>query len=82
METMIGKVTHYYPKVSVAAIVLSDHLARGDRIHILGPYDDIRQTVTSMELDHLPIQEADPGLDIGIWVDERVHEGDFVYREN
>ena len=34
-----------------------------------------------MELDHLPIQEADPGLDIGIRVNERVHEGDLVYRE-
>jgi hypothetical protein len=82
METMIGKVTHYYPRVSVAAIVLSDHLARGDRIHIRGPHDDLHQAVTSMELDHLPIQEADPGLDIGVRVSGRVHEGDLVYRES
>jgi hypothetical protein len=82
MKTMIGKVTHYYPKVGVAAIVLSDHLARGDRIHIHGPHEDICQTVTSMEYDHRPIQEADPGQDIGILVTGRVHEGDLVCRES
>lgn len=81
METMIGKVTHYYPRVGVAAIVLSDHLATGERIHILGPHDDIHQTVISMELDHTPIREADTGQDIGIRVSERVHAGDLVYRE-
>ena len=81
METVIGKVTHYYPRVGVAAIVLSDHIARGDHIHILGPHDDIHQTITSMEFDHEPIIEADPGQDIGIRVNKRVHEGDLVYRE-
>ena len=32
MEIMIGKVIHFYPKVSVAAIVPEDHLLPGDRI--------------------------------------------------
>lgn len=81
METVIGRVTHYYPRVGVAAVVLSDHLERGERIHIHGPHDDIHQTVTSMEFDHEPIVEADQGQDIGIRVSERVHEGDLVYRE-
>lgn len=81
MQTMIGRVSHYYPKVGVAAIVLSDHIAKGDRIHIHGPHEDIYQTVTSMELDHIPIREADTGQDIGIRVVQRVHEGDMVFRE-
>lgn len=81
METMIGRVTHYYPKVSVAAVILDTHLEKGDRIHIHGPHEDIYQTVTSMELDHIPIREADTGQDVGIKVVERVHEGDLVFRE-
>ncbi len=81
METMIGRVTHYYPKISVAAVVLEGHLARGDRIHIRGPHDDLHQSVTSMEQEHVPIQEADTGQDIGIRVIERVHEGDMVFLE-
>ena len=82
METKIGKVTHYYPKISVAAVVLEDHLAKGDRIHIHGLHEDVYQSVTSMELEHVPIREADRGQDIGIKVVERVHEGDEVFRES
>jgi translation elongation factor EF-Tu-like GTPase len=81
METMIGKVTHFYPKVGVAAIVLEDHLERGDRIHIHGHSEDFYQTVTSMEMEHVPVTEADSGQDIGVRVEQRVHPGDVVYRE-
>lgn len=81
METMIGKVTHYYPKIGVAAVILDGHLARGDRIHIHGPHDDMHLSVTSMECEHVPIREAERGQDIGIRVFERVHEGDLVYLE-
>jgi len=81
METMIGKVTHFYPKVGVAAIVLENHLACGDRILIHRHSEDFCQTVTSMEMEHVPITETDAGLDIGIRVERRVHVGDGVYRE-
>ena len=82
METMIGRVIHYYPKISVAAVVLEGHIAQGDRIHIHGPHDDLHQAVTSMEIEHIPIREADKGQDIGIKVIDRVHTGDIVYRES
>ncbi len=81
METMIGRVTHYYPKVSVAVVVLDGHLAYGDMIHIRGHSDDFHQIVNSMEQDHQRITEAEKGQDIGIRVEKRVHEGDIVYRE-
>ena len=82
METMIGKVIHYYPKISVAAVILEDHIAKGDRIHIRGPHDDLHQSVTSIEIEHMPIEEAGAGQDVGIKVTERVHEGDVVFRES
>jgi putative protease len=81
METMIGKVTHYYPKVGVAALVIEDHLAKGDMIHIHGAHEDFHQTVTSMEIDHAPIAEATKGQDVGIKVIHKVHVGDVVFRE-
>ena len=81
METMIGRVIHYYPRIGVAAVVLEGHVAQGDHIHILGPHDDVRQSVGSMEIGHVPIREADRGQDIGIKVTGRVHQGDIVYRE-
>ncbi|HOX34375.1 MAG TPA: hypothetical protein P5217_07230 [Methanoregulaceae archaeon] len=81
METMVGRVTHYYPKVGVAVVVLEDHLAFGDMIHIRGPYEDFHQTVSSMEIDHEKITAAGKGDDIGVKVTHRVHTGDIVYRE-
>ncbi|OPY38378.1 MAG: hypothetical protein A4E35_00801 [Methanoregula sp. PtaU1.Bin051] len=81
METVVGRVAHYYPKVSVAVVVLDGHLAYGDLIHIKGPHDDFHQTVSSMEIEHQRIMEAERGQDIGIRVNQRVHEGDIVYRE-
>jgi translation elongation factor EF-1alpha len=81
METMVGKVFHYYPKIGVAAVILEDHIAQGDQIHIHGPHDDVHQSVTSMEIEHVPVTEANRGQDIGIKVKARVHEGDVVFRE-
>lgn len=81
METMIGRVTHYYARIGVAAVVLEQHISRGDSIHIHGPHDDLHQRVTSMELEHVPVPEAEAGQDIGIRVLERVHKGDVVFRE-
>ncbi len=80
METMIGRVTHYFPRIGVAAIILEGHIAKGDCIHIRGPHDDVHQRVTSMEQEHVPIDEAANGQDIGIKVAGRVHEGDVVLR--
>ena len=82
METMIGRVTHYYPKIGVAAVILDSHITRGDRIHITGPHDDVHQSVSSIEIEHVPVREAESGQDIGIKVMERVHKGDIIYRES
>jgi translation elongation factor EF-1alpha len=79
---MVGKVICYSPKIGVAAGILEDHLAQGDRIHIFGPHDDVHPSVTSIDIEHVPIREADRGQDIGITVKEHVHEGDVVFRES
>ncbi len=82
METIIGRVTHYYPRIGVAAVILEGHIARGDQIHICGPHDDVHQLVTSMEIEHVQIAEAERGQDVGIKVSHRVHKGDEVYRKS
>jgi hypothetical protein len=81
METILGTVTHYYPKVSVAAVILQDNLVKGETIHIHGAHEDFHQMVASMEYEHTPIAEATKGLDVGIKVIQRVHEGDVVFKE-
>lgn len=77
-EKPVGKVEHYYPKVQAAAVRLTKKVKLGDKVHIVGHGDDFKETVTSLQLDHEPIQEGQPGQAVGLWVKERVHEGDDV----
>ena len=78
-ERPIGKITHYFGKIGVGIIELTDTLKVGDTIHIKGATADFVQHIGSMQLEHAPVQEAKAGQAIGIKVDERVHEGDSVY---
>ncbi|HJQ93233.1 MAG TPA: hypothetical protein VJ874_02985 [Candidatus Thermoplasmatota archaeon] len=77
-EKPAGKVEHYYPKVQAAAVKLSKKVKVGDEVHIVGHGDDFKEKVTSLQLDREPIQEGQPGQSVGLWVKERVHEGDDV----
>ncbi len=78
-ERPIGQVTHYFSKVGVAAIDLSDKLAVGQRIHIRGHTTDLVATVESMQIEHEQVSEAGSGASIGIKVTEKVRPGDMVY---
>ena len=77
-EKPVGKVEHYYPKVQAAAVRLTKKVKLGDKVHIVGHGDDFKEEVTSLQLDHEPIQEGKPGQAVGLWVKERVHKGDDV----
>jgi len=78
-DRLVGKITHYFGRINVGIIELSDTLRVGDTIHIKGPTTDLTQTIASMQLEHETVQEAIAGQAIGIKVDERVREGDEVF---
>lgn len=80
--TAIGRVSHYFGHLSVAAISLVQPLAVGERIHIQGHTTDLVQAIGSMEVDHRPVEQAGPGDDVAIKVDEHVREHDLVFRES
>lgn len=79
-EELVGRVTHYYGRIGVAAVLLSAPLKVGERIWIVGRTTDLEQEVASLELDHRRIAEGLPGQEVGLLVVERVREGDRVYR--
>lgn len=79
-EKQIGKVVHYFPKVSVGIIALTDSLKIGDKIHIKGHTCDFTQDVTSMQVEHVIVTEGKAGDQVGISVSQKVHEHDAVYR--
>lgn len=82
MEIEVGKITHYYTNIEVGVVELSDSLRVGEMIHIQGVTTDFTQTVGSMQIDNQPVEEAGAGEAVGLKVEERVREGDKVYRLN
>ena len=77
----VGEVTHYFPKVKAAAVlILKDGLKTGDPIYIKGHTTNFKQTLASMQLEHVSIPEAKKTQEIGIMVKSRVRVGDTVYK--
>ncbi len=79
-EKLIGKVTHYFDKIKVAAIKLNAPLKVGDQIRIVGGEVDFKQKVSSMEINHQKINKAKKGEEIGLKVKEKVREGYRVFK--
>jgi hypothetical protein len=77
----IGRVTHYFSHLSVAAVQLEAPLAVGDRIHIHGHTTDLVQDVSSMEVEHAAVERAGPGEDVALKVDDHVRDHDLIFRE-
>jgi len=80
-EVEIGKVTHYFSKIQVAAILITaDSLRVGDTIHFKGHTSDFQQQVASMQIDGKEVQEAKPGDSVGMKVAQHAREHDAVYK--
>jgi translation elongation factor EF-1alpha len=79
-KKLVGKVTHYYGKIGVAVVELSDELSVGDTISIEGKTTNFQQKVESMEIEHEQVKKAEAGDAIGLKVREKVREGDSVYK--
>jgi len=77
----IGRITHFFSKISVAVIELTAPLNVGDTIVIKGPTTDLEQVVESMQIEHKNVQRAEAGQSIGLKVNDRVREKDIVYKK-
>jgi putative protease len=76
----VGKVAHFFSRINVAVIDVTDTVSVGDRIFIKGPTTDIEQTIDSMEIEHEKVKQATAGQSIGMKVDGRVRENDTIYK--
>ncbi len=80
MDIRVGKVTHYFDRISVAVLELYGEVNVGETIHIHGRTTDITQRIASLEIEHQKIQSARPGDEVALKVIEPVREGDIIYR--
>ncbi len=80
-EIMMGKVTDYFAKIGVAALVIDNgELSLGDTIHFIGHTTDFEQQINSMQIEHQAVDSARTGDAVGIKVKDRVRHGDKVYK--
>ncbi|MEX0675646.1 MAG: hypothetical protein WD063_01130 [Pirellulales bacterium] len=80
-EEEIGRVTHYFGKIGVAAIeVTSGSLAVGDTIHVKGHTTDFTEVVSSIEIDNHPVPQITAGQSAAIKIAEHARAHDVVYK--
>ena len=79
-EQPIGKITHYFPKISVAAATLTGELKVGDRVRVKGHTTDFTETIQSLEIEHQKVDRAGPGDKVAFEVSEKARPGDQVFR--
>ena len=77
-KRVLGMVTHYFPHVQAAVVKLKKPLGVGDTILVKGSTTHFEQEVTSMQIDHNPIEKAKKGDEVGLQVKERVREHDLI----
>lgn len=78
-KKLVGKVSHFYDKISVAVMELEHALKVGDRIAIQGHTTNFEQTVDSMQIHGKNVESAKKGESIGMKMADRVRNGDEVY---
>jgi len=75
---IIGVITHYFPHVRAAVVKLKKPLSVGQKIHVKGHTTDFTQAVGSMQIDHVIVNAAKKGAEIGLQVNSRVRENDVI----
>jgi hypothetical protein len=79
-EKLVAVVTHYFDKIGVAALKLKAPLKVGDKVLFRSHLGDLfEQEITSMQIEHEAVKKAKKGDEVGIKVDQKVHEGNEVY---
>ncbi len=76
----IGKVTHFYDRICVAVLDLTDTIRVGDTVHILGRSTDFKQEVKSLQIEHQAVNEAGPGQEVALKVIQKAHPHDAVFK--
>lgn len=77
----IGKITHYFNKIGVAVLMVeADSVKVGDTILVGEEGTGFTQTVESMQVEHLQVNKAKAGDEVGLKVTQPTREGEAVYK--
>ncbi len=77
----VGKITHYFGKIKVGVIKLSDSLSIGDEIIVKSKTEErFKQKVSSIEVDGKKIKKAKKGQSIGLKMKDKAREDYLVFK--
>lgn len=77
----LGKVVHYYDKIGVAILELTAPLTVGELVTFQrGDRELFTQPVSSMQINHAPVERAKKGAVVGVKVVQFVDRGTMVLR--
>jgi len=80
-EELIGTVIHFFKGPSVAMVHLTaGELAVGDRVRIHGHTTEFTSAITSMQVNHQPVERAQAGAEVAIQVSDRARPKDQVFK--
>jgi len=79
-EEPVGKITHYFPQIAVAAATLSGELKVGDRVRVKGHTTDFTGAIESLEIEHQKVDRAGPGDKVAFKVSDKARPGDQLLR--
>jgi len=76
----IGKITRFFPKISVAVLKADKLIPKGTKISIEGHDNKVEMALDSIQIQHADVEEIKPGEEAGIKTPKEVKEGDLVYK--
>lgn len=79
-EKEIGKVVHWYGKINVAVVKLAAELKVGDAVKVRHGDMEFEDTVSSMQLDHKPVESGKKGQEIAIQLSQEAKNGALIYQ--
>ncbi len=79
-EILVGTVTDFFSHPVVAGIQLTGPVKTGDLIRIKGATSDLEFVLSSMQIEHDTVSDANDGDIVGVKVPDRVRRGDHVYK--
>ncbi|HNP79334.1 MAG TPA: translation elongation factor-like protein [Candidatus Pacearchaeota archaeon] len=80
-EKRIGKIKHYFGKIKVGVIKLTDTLSVGDEIMVKSKTEErFKQKVSSIEVDGKKLKKAKKGQIIGLKLKDKAREDYLVFK--
>lgn len=71
---------HWYGKINVAVVKLAAGLKVGDAVKVRHGEKEFEETVSSMQLDHKPVESGKKGQEIAIQLSQEARDGSLVYK--